>query len=66
MVHFLVIRLRLTLEVDDENGCDRGEQTSLESTQGLGVCGKMSTKIGVVFKGVDNTLSMTPPRLKTE
>ena len=29
MVHFLVIRLEVALDIDDESGCDRGEQTGL-------------------------------------
>ena len=29
MVHFLVIRFEVALNVDDEGGCDRGEQMSL-------------------------------------
>ena len=57
VVHLLEIRFELSLNVDDESGCNRGEQTSLfpsvsrcNSHKGRGVCGKMLTKINVVFK----------------
>jgi len=43
VVHFLKIRFELALNVDDESGCDRGEQTGLFPTWGShkdrGACG---------------------------
>jgi hypothetical protein len=44
--HFLIIRLEITLNVDNKSRCDRGEQTGLfpSDLQDCGGCGKNAHK----------------------
>lgn len=62
MIHFLVIWFEFALNVDDESGCDRREQTSLsphtntEVTQGRSVRRTVLTKINVLFESSSHFL----------